>query len=458
MSRTHRIVSGFLAAVLLLAISSAASADLLGLYQFEGNVLDSSVQGNDGANNGVTFAPGFAGQSGVFNGAAFVDVPVDLNPAVAPRATIGAWVNAAVLNNPVRHEIVSTDNGGFDRAITIDSRGDTGGESGTGTYSAFNGTGALLNGTPASVADGWVFIAATYDHFAQETTLYVDNASFTEPGVTDPSQTFTRIGAHPGSVEFFNGSIDNVFLFDRELTATEIGSIRTGGAPAVLALANDPEIDGTLWSVDIHAVGGTINANPTPPLMTGVEPYYGHGNIWNAFEVAGHDLTTIDPAISNMVDSNGDPTSVGFQMFGTLSGWSQPTNLTPPFPLTNDYVFVQAGNSDPTATWEITGLTAGDQYELMVYGGVSRVALITVDTDGDGNLAGETTKVAPANSGVLFENVTPDASGRIVGNFLNNGAETNWSGFQLRNVTIIPEPTAAALLLLGACLALLRRW
>ena len=83
----------------------------------------------------------------------------------------------------------------------------------------------------------------------------------------------------------------------------------------------------TYWSVDIQAVGGATNANPTPTLMSGVEPQSGIGNVWNEFAVPGHTGTApgnvaIDPSVSGLVDNEGNATSVGFQMFGTISGWS----------------------------------------------------------------------------------------------------------------------------------------
>jgi hypothetical protein len=119
--------------------------------------------------------------------------------------------------------------------------------------------------------------------------------------------------------------------------------------------------------------------------------------------------------------------------------------------LSNDYAFVAAGNSDPSLTWEITGLDPGGLYEMMVYSGVGRPALITADTNGDGDLGDETTVFAPAALGILIENITADATGTITGNFLsNNGGEANWSGFQLRNITVIPEPATGALFVLGA--------
>ena len=435
-------------ALLLSAYSFSAHADLLGLYTFEGDAMDSSGQGNHGANiNNLTYsASGYEGMAGQFGGNTFFDAPIDLNPSAVPRTTFGAWVNASVLNSPVRHEILSTDNGAFDRALTIDSRGDTGIESGIGTYSAFSGNGALLNGSTASTADGWVFVAAVYNQLANATRLYVGDQAYTEPGRITPSQTFTRIGAPPNGTEGFNGLIDNAFVFDRALSVGEIDRIRQNGAAEILSLAIDPVTVNRLWSVDIHAVGGSPNAEPNPPTMTGAESFYGDGAVWNAFEVAGHSGTSLNPTLTGLVDSTGASCTVNFTISGTLSGWSNAAAD----PLKGDYVFVAAGGSDASANWQISGLNPGNNYELMLYAGVGRAAPITVDVNGNGILGDDTTVTVGANDGLLIENIVADANGLIIGNFLsNNGGEANWSGFQLRDITVIPEPGSASLLLLG---------
>ena len=450
------IVSRIILSAVLL-VTATSHADLLGLYTFDGsNTSDSSGRGNNGSNEtDLSYsASGYEGMAGQFVGTTFFDVPVDLNAGAAPRATIGAWVSASVIGNPARHEVISTDNGGFDRALAIDSRNTAGTEAGVANYSAFNGSGALLNGSAASTADGFVFVAAVYNQFSNTTRLHVGNQVFTELGALTPSQVFTRIGAHPNATEGFNGLIDNVFMFDHALSEGEIDRVRLNGAAEILTLAIAPEQNGRLWSVDIHAVGGNTNPNSTPPTKTGVETFYNEGNIWNAFEVPGHDSFGAVPSL-NLVDSEGASSSVNFTISGTISGWSQ-SNADP---LYGDYAFVNAGGSDAEVTWELSGLTPGHTYELMLYGGTgpSRVAPITVDVNGDGSILDDTLVIAPINRGILVEGISPDSNGRIIGNFTNTGAEANWSGFQLKDTTVIPEPDTAALLMLGCCLMVARR-
>jgi Lamin Tail Domain/Concanavalin A-like lectin/glucanases superfamily/CotH kinase protein len=147
-------------------------------------------------------------------------------------------VQVSALNTPPRHEIISSDNGGYDRAITVDSRTGTSSDPGVARYAAFGGASTgLIPGMNATPADGWVFICAAFDAATTQTRLYV-NGNATTGGLThNASQTFLRIGAHPSGTEYFRGKIDNAFAFNRALTAAEIAGIRTGGAAAIKAPA-----------------------------------------------------------------------------------------------------------------------------------------------------------------------------------------------------------------------------
>jgi hypothetical protein len=64
-------------------------------------------------------------------------------------------------------------------------------------------------------------------------TLYVNGQSSTVTTSFGSSQTFFDIGHNPQVGEFFNGEIDNVFVYDQALTAGQIATIQSNGiAPA----------------------------------------------------------------------------------------------------------------------------------------------------------------------------------------------------------------------------------
>ena len=200
-------------------------------------VLDGSGKGlHATGSTGASFTSGGGGREGealVCTGATWVDVPLNLNPSLVPNATVGAWVLATEILATARHEILSTDNGGYDRALTIDSRiGQA--ESGVARYGAFGGGSAgVIGGSPAAVGDGWVFVCAVFDSAAGETRVHVNGSVHVGGMNHGSSEPFTRIGAHPNGSEAFRGRIDTVFAFDRVLTPGEIAEIRAGGAAAI---------------------------------------------------------------------------------------------------------------------------------------------------------------------------------------------------------------------------------
>ena len=197
--------------------------------------------------------------------------PVNISPQNYPELTIGAWALTTALN-PItgfsEGTIVSSDNGGFDRTLNVDTRGST---NGAATYSAFTGNGVLSSGVTALGA-GWTFVAAVYDGANSQMTFYEGN----NPGITvstnfdSSSQSFFDIGANPGFGEYFTGEIDNVFVYNQALTSSQIGTIRTTGFTSV------PEpCSLVLLSLGGLAVLGysRLASRPRPELKYGPQSY-----------------------------------------------------------------------------------------------------------------------------------------------------------------------------------------
>ncbi len=242
------------------------------------------------------------------------------------------------------------------------------------------------------------------------------------------------------------GSISRAVTADA--TGTIIGDMGVGATAEEnwggfqLTRVSDTPVVGTVWSVDMQGVGGIVS-KPVPATMAGEENNYGLGNVWNALDIEGHPGVSVDPGI-DLVDSDGNATSVHLAFQGTVSSWSQEGT-----PLINDYLFVNAGNADPNATWEISGLTPGGSYEMFAYGGVARDMALTIDVDGNGDLTNDTAAFVNG-AGHLFANITADAGGKIIGSLdPGNNGETNWGGFQLRDMNLVPEPATWSLIAVG---------
>lgn len=151
-------------------------------------------------------------------------------------------------------------------------------------------------------------------------------------------------------------------------------------------------------------------------------------NVWNAFHVNGHDGTSVDPQMK-LVDRDGNATDVTLTIDGRVSGFSNPRNSA--IALTNDYVFVNAGNSSPTATWHLDHLVPGRSYELYLYGGVARDVGVRVDQQGNGTLTDDGIHLVP-NTGRKWTDVVASDAGRLLGEIAPGSvSEGNWSGLQL---------------------------
>lgn len=124
----------FLLAFALLSLGSgAARADLIAYYQFNNPSdlgQDSSGHGNNATNFGATYsASGYNGGAAALfvannsNNPQYLQAPVNISPHAQPELTMGAWVyanpNAPGVSYP---GIISSDDGGFDRSLNLDTR------------------------------------------------------------------------------------------------------------------------------------------------------------------------------------------------------------------------------------------------------------------------------------------------------------------------------------------------
>jgi hypothetical protein len=214
-------------------------ANLLAFYDFEdtsGNIArDQSGNNRNGTIQAATLEPnGFNGGAFRFNGNGHVVAPIDINPTVRPRFTMGAWVRPDPIGNGL-YKILGHDNGGWDRTIGLDER-----ELGGFRWTAFHGNGTIPN-TPAPTFNQWTFIAATYDNTTATMTLYVDlNAStladspqaFTQGTTFNPGFSTVAIGnIRPDNLsEPFFGLMDNIFFINQSLTPAQITDIRNAGS------------------------------------------------------------------------------------------------------------------------------------------------------------------------------------------------------------------------------------
>jgi hypothetical protein len=209
---------------------------LLAFFPFDGNTRDASGNNRHGKVIGAPqLTTGYQDQAYLFNGLTdYVTVNLDINPSKYPRLTMGAWAKTSSLW--AAQQLLTSDNGDFDRSLGVDFRG-----AGIG-WSAFCGpTGQVLGAVP-EVLGAWTFLAVMYDQGAQTVKLQVDDTVLTKTGVSlGEGQNEFYIGASPLFWAFFIGVMDNVFVFGDVLSEQQMAFIREGGAQALMTAAQRPK-------------------------------------------------------------------------------------------------------------------------------------------------------------------------------------------------------------------------
>ena len=99
------------------------------------------------------------------------------------------------------------------------------------------------SGSRPVTAGQWTFLAASYDETINEMRFYVDNmAAIVATTAFTGGQLFFDIGHNPANHnggEFFDGAIDEVFVFDEVLSAAQIENIRQNGVASAVT-ASEP--------------------------------------------------------------------------------------------------------------------------------------------------------------------------------------------------------------------------
>ncbi|HEX5218872.1 MAG TPA: LamG-like jellyroll fold domain-containing protein [Verrucomicrobiae bacterium] len=203
-------------------------------YQFEGNALDTSGNANHGTANNVTYASGNEGAQGAeLNGtSSYVEIP----RSISTDFTVAMWVR-------------TTDTGGTGQWWSgkglVD--GEVNGSAPDWGAVVLNGRFALGVGSPdttisssVTINDGnWHHLVATRDNTSGAMNVYVDgalSASGTGPTGARTGPPSLRIGSIQTGVGFgyLNGTIDDVRLYDRVLSETEVAALLLAPAPQSL--------------------------------------------------------------------------------------------------------------------------------------------------------------------------------------------------------------------------------
>lgn len=230
-----------------MSLGSLASSDplrrgLVGWYRMWGDGIDSSGTNNTGTLVGSPSAAadkfGNSGKAFSFNGtSSHIAVTQTTLPIFSESRgyTIAAWANSAA--NSAIHTIYGEGNNGNNN-VTCSLRNNNGALE-FWVRSTNNQT--VIDGSSASRVTGvftttgvWKHVAATADPVAGTFAVYVDGTaqktgSFTQINMGASPLNTSTIGsivrASSQALNFFNGSISDVRLYTRALSAAEIGTL-----------------------------------------------------------------------------------------------------------------------------------------------------------------------------------------------------------------------------------------
>jgi fibronectin type 3 domain-containing protein len=222
-------------ASLALSSHAAHAAGLVAAYAFdEGTgtaVTDASGNGNNGVATSTTWTTsGKFGNALVFNGAsALVSIADSASLRLTTGMTLEAWVFPTTVNSAWRDIIYKGDDNYYLEGTSDNSSRPAGG----GTFKA-----TPVYGTAALTANAWSHVAITYDKV--NVILYVNGTQVATGAATANIATSAnplQIGGDGIYGQYFNGRIDEVRIYNRALTATEIQTDMNtavgGGAPPV---------------------------------------------------------------------------------------------------------------------------------------------------------------------------------------------------------------------------------
>ena len=195
---------------------------LVAYYKLDGNSND-SVGSNNGTDTNVSYVAGKIGNAASFNGSSSrIDFPSSLPDF--NEFSISSWIKTTAhsANQGFIYEQKNTANNANIDYKVINSKFHC---------LTFNGTTAKGATSDTSVNDGnWHHLVATRS--GATIKLYIDgnlDKTITDGHTITIGSDSGVIGRHPSGVAYFNGSIDEVGIWNRALTSDEITKLYNNG-------------------------------------------------------------------------------------------------------------------------------------------------------------------------------------------------------------------------------------
>jgi len=234
------------------------ASGLIAYYPLDGNTADVSGNGMDAIEvNAANPAEGKVGQGYHFNGKdSYIRLPVDISPFAYSQITITAWIKPEALNG-ARYVFNQGDHGNRNLFIS------------NGKVSA----GKALVGNPKHTiyADRWTFVALSYDQATGTAVLLSGSTISTLDKVVIPEQPRPSVllGAKAPGNSGFAGVIDEVRIYNRALTTTELAGLSRAGSGTTVAGSISPnQLPGDQFGGGIPTQRSAPQGINTPSIST----------------------------------------------------------------------------------------------------------------------------------------------------------------------------------------------
>lgn len=300
----------------------------------DGDALDSTGINNGILQNGAGFAVGKVGQGFTFDGADDqLTIPDNSNQNGGTNLTIEAWINPSSLphGGTILQKRTSGNVGGYVLEPTQPSGGSA--LNGLQFVIMIGGVYSTLN--PANVLNSnvWQHVSATYDGaFMRIYVNGVEVANKPQTGVIDNVAAPIVVGRNFANSIGFPGKIDEISVYNRALTTTEIQSISNAGIAGKYKVQATVPIDIAAWypadgnTNDLQAANnGTLQGGAT----------YASGKVGQAFSFNGTNAYVSAPSTAA-----NDPT--GAANGATMEAWIY-LNQLPSAAGRNFYIMSKSG-------------------------------------------------------------------------------------------------------------------
>jgi hypothetical protein len=244
---------------------------LVGHWDFNGNAKDSTPNANDGTVTGTTLTTdrkGAVNKAYSFNGANndYIDAGNGASLRITGPITVEAWVKATTLTSGDR--IVERAQWSTRRGYYLAATSAT-----AVKFTVHYNDAAYVSPTYTLPIGQWVHLVGIYD--GSMVRIYANGVEqgtgVAGPSSIDDTATTKKlfIGSNNGSDSYWNGLIDDVRIYNRALSQTEITALYNEYDPSVQVSDLQRGLVGQ-WKMDGNAKDSTPNANDG--TVTGASP------------------------------------------------------------------------------------------------------------------------------------------------------------------------------------------